>query len=63
MINWIKDFTPTQKLAIELHNKNCKGNHTDYCDWEYDVRNAVDGTYHNWDGYAHKLYLEKAEKI
>jgi hypothetical protein len=29
-------LTNVQQVATLLHEKNCKDNHTDYCDWYYD---------------------------
>lgn len=39
-----------KKLAIYLHSKMCKGNHTDYCSWFYEI-NGVD---HDWTRFAHE---------
>lgn len=48
-----------QRMAILLHDKLCHSNHTDQCGWYYEI----DGIKHDWTGYAHKTYLEKANKL
>ena len=53
------DLPDDQHLAIHLHDKMCKFNHTDGCDWFYRIKNEV----HDWDSYAHKEWLQKASKI
>ena len=58
-----EEMTPTQRLATELHRKNCRSNHTDQCDWEYDVKSTADGEYHNWTGFAHRHWLRQAEEV
>lgn len=53
-------LTPAQNVAVTLHERLCRGNHTDYCDWYYrDLTNPQ-----TWTGEysTHKKYLEKAEK-
>lgn len=51
--------SPAGKFAISLHKKECIHNHTDGCGWFYEFTNKE----HEWDGYVHKGYLEKARKI
>lgn len=41
-------------LAIKLHEKLCRLNHTDGCSWFYEQ---------TWDGGRHQRYLEKAKNI
>lgn len=52
-------------LAIELHDKFCTGNHIDQCGWSYeknyDENNEVKS--HDWSGFAHSRWLEKAETV
>lgn len=43
------------ELAEFLHTELCNHNHTDGCGWFYEGN--------DWEGYAHKKYLEKANKI
>ena len=42
-------------LADDLHNADCRSNHTDMCGYFYE-----DGP-NKWDKYTHKRYLEKAQ--
>jgi hypothetical protein len=52
-----------KELAIYLHSNFCHYNHTDGCGWEYEYSKDGNGkTQHNWTGYSHKDYLEKAAK-
>jgi len=41
----------TGQMAILLHSKLCKHNHTDGCDWFYGVSKGVDDWKNN---YAHR---------
>lgn len=52
-------LSPVEELAVALHDILCTHNHTDGCEWYYDVKNGV----HNWQGFAHKRYLEAAVKL
>lgn len=55
-------FTPEQELAIELHKKFCRHNHTDGCSWYYEIDKDV----HNWNDRsysAHMEWLVKAKKV
>jgi Tat protein secretion system quality control protein TatD with DNase activity len=47
-----------KRLAIFIHSRTCHNNHTDSCSWGYEIKNGL----HNWQGYAHKTALNKAEK-
>lgn len=51
--------SPAKNLAILLHDKLCRWNHTDGCGWHYDVNKGI----HNWNGHDHKEYLLKAELV
>lgn len=53
------EMTVTQKLAVYLHQKLCRWNHTDGCGWYY----AISDGKHNWDEHTHNLYLNKASKL
>ncbi|AEW47378.1 hypothetical protein BCB4_0149 [Bacillus phage B4] len=48
-----------KQLAITLHELMCNWNHVDGCGWQYEVSKGV----HNWHGYAHKSWLENAQKL
>jgi len=51
--------TPAERLAIYLHGKFCRDNHTDGCGWGYE------GAWEHercWGGYAHKRWLSEAEE-
>lgn len=55
-----EDLLPeNQRMAILLHEKLCKYDHTDQCSWYYEI----DGIEHDWNRYQHKEYLEKADKL
>jgi len=49
-------LTEPQQLAIYIHTKKCKANHTDGCSWYYDIKDLE----HDWTSYTHKEYLKKA---
>jgi hypothetical protein len=49
---------PHKDLACKLHSTMCRSNHTDACGWYYEIKSDV----HDWTGYAHKSYLERAVK-
>lgn len=49
----------THLLAIKLHDKLCRWNHTDGCAWHYAIKNGV----HDWNEDSHKEYLRKANRI
>lgn len=48
-----------QKFAIWLHLKLCKSEHSIYCSFFKEI-NGLD---HDWDGKAHKKYLELAKEM
>lgn len=52
--------SPLQELAILLHDKLCRWNHTDGCGWYYQISNENG---HDWCGYEHGRYLTKARNI
>ena len=52
-------LTPTHHLAILLHDRLCKWNHTDGCGWHYFVRDGV----HDWNEHAHQEYLRRANRV
>lgn len=47
------------RLAIMLHENTCTHNHTDGCDWFYEIRNNV----HDWFRHEHDRYLVQATRI
>jgi hypothetical protein len=58
-IESLEQMDPVQSLAIGLHAELCTHNHTDQCGWEYEFKDKVP----NWDGHAHKRWLDKAVKL
>lgn len=48
-----------QQLAIFLHQNLCTVNHTDGCSWGYEIHGVIE----DWEGYAHKKYLEMAKRM
>jgi len=54
-----KALPEDEQLAITLHSMLCHHNHIDGCGWEYEGSNGKD----DWNGYAHKKYLEKGRKM
>lgn len=48
-----------QQLAIFLHQHLCTANHTDGCSWGYEIHGVIE----DWEGYAHKKYLEMAKRM
>lgn len=50
---------PEYVLAVRLHSKLCRWNHTDGCGWFYAVKDGK----HDWSDSSHRNYLEKARKI
>lgn len=56
-----RELSPAQKLAIKLHKLLCTANHSDGCDWYYNVNTRTN--VHDWNGHAHKKYLKMAERV
>lgn len=54
-----KTQSPTGALAIALHSRMCRCNHTDDCPWFYEVENGL----HNWNAREHAIYWDKAVRI
>ena len=48
-------MSPEQELATLLHGFYCKEPHEDHCGWFWEGG--------NWDGYAHKRWLEHAREM
>lgn len=50
-----------QQNALILHEKFCTRNHTGggECGWFYEIKGGV----HNWEGSAHKDWLQKAHRL
>jgi hypothetical protein len=55
----LKAASPDKQLAEELHNIQCHWNHTDGCDWYYEISDNIV----NWDGQAHGEYLKRARRM
>lgn len=52
-------LSTTHHLAILLHDRLCKWNHTDGCSWHYFVKDGV----HDWSEHSHAQYLRKANQV
>lgn len=50
---------PVYQLAIALHDKMCRWNHTDGCGWMYQIHKGV----HDWNAHEHSAWLNKATVI
>ncbi len=59
MIRDRRTSSDTGQLAIFLHGKMCRWNHTDGCSWHYEIDKGI----HNWDGHAHDKYWSIAAQI
>ena len=46
-------------IAIYLHDRMCKSDHSDRCGWYYEVHGGI----HNWDDSSHKSWLERANRF
>ena len=44
------------RLAVFLHDAYCTWNHTDGCEWFYEVKGDV----HDWAGLSHQQWLKRA---
>lgn len=51
--------TPVHRLAIVLHDKFCRWNHTDGCGFFYEVNKGV----HSWSSREHQNWLAKADAL
>lgn len=49
--------TTPEVLAVFLHEKYCRHNHTDGCGWHYETSTKADVVTHNWNGDSHKRWL------
>jgi len=56
-IQRFNEMPAAERLAVLLHGKLCRFNHSDGCGWEYEV---VKGQ-HNWTGRDHKMWLSRAK--
>jgi hypothetical protein len=59
-IEQAKKEKPEYRLAKQLHDLTCHGNHVDGCGWFYEIN--IDGE-HDWNRHTHENYLEKAHKL
>lgn len=50
--------TPTHHLAIAMHQRLCRWNHTDGCGWHYEIKDGI----HNWSGHDHARWLRTANQ-
>lgn len=55
----LMESSNTHLLAIKLHDKWCRWNHTDGCGWHYAIKDGV----HDWSESSHQAYLRKAHII
>ena len=53
------ELSEAEELAVALHKKQCRWNHTDGCGWYYEYNKGS----HDWNGYSHKEYLTKAHNM
>lgn len=51
--------TPTHHLAIAMHHRLCRWNHTDGCGWHYEIRDGI----HDWSGHDHARWLRNANMV
>lgn len=49
-----------QRIAILLHDTQCRHNHTDACGWHYEKDR---GDVHVWTGNSHSNWLAKADAM
>ncbi len=54
----LAELGPEFLLAVQLHDKFCRWNHTDGCSWFYEVDDKD-----TWAQSSHKEYLTKARKL
>lgn len=57
----LAEFTQVKRVAIDLHDALCRSNHDDGCGWGWEIAPAPFG--HNWQGWAHKRWLDHAERV
>ena len=55
----LKGLNEVEVLAITLHDKLCKANHTDGCGWFYFMENGVP----TWGEHSQQRFLHKARCI
>ena len=48
---------PAKRMAIFLHEKFCRINHTDGCSWFYESGDTA------WSGHAHSSWLKHAQEV
>jgi hypothetical protein len=59
-IEQAKKEKPEYRLAKQLHALACTWNHTDECDWFYEINKDDE---HDWNRHAHEKYLKKANML
>lgn len=60
----LDEISPEKQLASELHRRYCKKNHVEECGWQFEIKNHGErDELHDWEGYSHKQWLQKAKNI
>jgi hypothetical protein len=55
----MENMSSTHQLAVLLHDRLCRWNHTDGCGWHYAVKDGI----HDWAEHSHQLYLRQAAGV
>ena len=56
----LQALDPNRRLAVFLHDKFCRYNHTDGCGWDYE---GADDDVDCWTGPAHTRWLAEAKDL
>lgn len=59
--DYLEGMTPNQRLARALHENLCRFNHTDQCEWFYEVEPG--GWEEDWDRPAHTRWADRAISV
>lgn len=60
----IVNMSPREVLAVTIHKKTCRWNHTDGCGWDYESKRGAEGERReDWSGSTHKEYLSRADAM
>lgn len=51
--------SPTHHLAIAMHRRLCRWNHTDGCAWHYQIKDGI----HDWNAHDHARWLRNADLV
>lgn len=57
----LDNLPENKKLAEQIHEMKCRGNHTDGCSWFYE-KDCETGLM-DWTRYAHETWLKKANSL